>query len=116
MRYILNTFAGIGLIATVLVAFGLWLDFRNFDRTRGGYEPPFAGVIGDPIDWLSMDRTPTGVAKRGYVVNVLADGTTGMISFEIFKQKIDFRRFSERALAVHKPREAFVEMGFKPEF
>ena len=59
---------------------------------------------------------PTGLAKRGYVVNVLVDGTTGMISFEVFKQKIDFHPFSDRALVVHKPREAFIAMGFNPEF
>ena len=50
-----------------------------------------------------MDRTATGLAKRGYVVNVLVDGTTGMISFEVFKQIIDFRPLSDRALVVPEP-------------
>ena len=89
---------------------------RDFDQTKGGYEAPYEGVTGSPVDWFAMDRTPTGLAKRGHVLNVLVNGTTGMISFEIFKQKIDFQKLSGRALVVHKPREAFIALGFDPEF
>jgi len=114
--YILKTFATIGGLAITTIAYGLYLDISNFDQTKGGYEAPYNGVSGTPVDWFALDRTPTGLAKRGYVVNVLVDGTSGMISFEVFKHKIDFRTFSDRALAVHKPREAFVALGFHPEF
>jgi len=46
----------------------------------------------------------------------IVNGTTGMISFEIFNQNIDWQVFSGRALVVHKPREALIRRGFKPEF
>jgi len=116
MTYILAAFAALGFIAAALVATGLYLDVTDFDRTSGGYTAPFTGVTGEPVDWHCLDRTPTGFAMRGLVVNVLVDGTTGMISFEVLKRKIDFRPLSERALVVHKPRQALIAMGFKPEF
>lgn len=116
MNYVLFPFAMLGLAALVMVAVGLWLDISDFDNTNGGYEAPYEGVTGEPVDWSAMDRTPTGIAKRGYVLNVLVNGRTGMISFELFGRSIPFRPFSERALVVHKPREAFVAMGFEPEF
>lgn len=116
MSYIINGFAALGVLSISVIIIGIVLDIQDFDRTKGGYEAPYEGVTGDPVDWYSLDQTPSGIAKRGHVINVLVDGTTGMISFEIFRQKIDFRPFSDRALVVHKPREAFVAMGFKPEF
>ena len=116
MNYIIYLFATVGAVAIVFFVVGFWLDFQSFDQTRGGYEPPFQGVEGEPVDWLALDRTPTGVAKRGRVVNTLVDGTTGMISFEVYGVEFPFRPFSERALAVHKPREAFKALGFDPEF
>ena len=54
------------------------------DHTKGGYELPYVGVTGDPIDWDSMDLTSTGLVRRGYVLNFLVNGTTGMISLELF--------------------------------
>jgi len=57
-----------------------------------------------------------GLARRGRVVNTLVNGTTGMISFEIYGVEIPFRPLSPRALAVQKPREAFIAMGFDPQF
>ena len=116
MSYVLYPFAAIGFAAVALLAWGLWLDIGDFDTTRGGYTAPYDGVTGEPVDWLALDRTPTGLAKRGHVVNVLVDGTTGMISFELFGIVVPFRPFSERALVVHRPREAFVALGFEPEF
>ncbi len=116
MSYILTLFAMLGALALATVFFGLYLDISDFDRTKGGYEAPYEGVTGEPVNWLALDRTPTGLAKRGHVVNVLVNGTTGMISFEIFKKKIDFRPLSERALKVHKPKEAFIKLGFDPRF
>lgn len=109
-------FALIGLTPGLIMVTGIYLDIKNFDQTKGGYEPPFAGVTGAPVNWDSLDLTSSGLVKRGYVINVLVNGTTGMISFEIFKKKFDWRAFSERALIVHKPREALVRRGFSPEF
>jgi hypothetical protein len=112
----IKLFALIGLVTVTFFVVGLYLDVKDFDRTKGGYEAPYEGVTGEPVDWDSMDLTSTGLAKRGHVVNVLVNGTTGMISFELFKQQIDWRVFSARALIVHKPKEALIRRGFKPEF
>ena len=95
---------------------GIFLDIKGFDQTKGGYEPPYTGVTGETVDWDSMDLTSTGLVKRGHVVNVIVNGTTGMISFEIFKMTIDWQEFSGRALVVHKPREALIKRGFEPTF
>ena len=116
MGLTIKLFALIGITLVLTAVVGIFLDFRDLDKTNGGYEPPYVDVTGEPVDWDSMDLTSTGLAKRGYVINVLVNGTTGMISFEIFKQEIDWRVFSDRALVVHKPREALVRRGFKPEF
>ena len=116
MTNVLYLFAAIGFLATGLLIAGLYLDISSFDKTSGGYEAPYSNVSGEPVDWFAMDRTDTGFAKRGHVVNVLVHGTTGMISFEVFRQQIGFRPFSDRALVVHKPREAFIALGFRPEF
>lgn len=116
MGITIKLLALIGLTLVFIMIAGIYLDFKNFDQTTGGYEPPFTGVTGNPVNWDSLDLTSSGLAKRGYVINVLVNGTTGMISFEIFKHQFDWRAFSERALIVHKPREAFIRRGFSPEF
>lgn len=104
------------MAVVALLAIGLVLDLRAFDQTRGGYEPPYTDYTGMPIDWAEVDTTPSGMARRGHVVNVLIDCTNGMIALEWFKLRISFRELSPRALVVHKPREACVERGFSPQF
>lgn len=116
MSIFIKILAVIGSVFLVLLATGIALDIRDFDRTKGGYDPPYEGVTGDPIDWDSLDLTATGLVKRGYIVDTHVNGTTGMISFEIFKLNVDFRPLSERAIAVHNPREVFKRRGFEPEF
>lgn len=105
--------AALGLSAILA---GAASDIRSFDRTSGGYEPPYEGVIGEPIDWSSVETTETGMLRRGWVIDFLADCTTGMLHGRILGVEIPFRPFSDRAIAVHKPREACVERGFAPEF
>lgn len=109
-------FAAVGFAATVLFAAGLVSDLRAFDRTRGGYQPPYTDYTGTPTDWTLADTSRAGMAYRGRVVNVLIDCTTGMISFQWFGLELPFRQFSPRALAVHKPRQACRERGFDPQF
>lgn len=116
MTIIVKIFVIIGFLLSALIITGLFLDITGFDRTKGGYTAPYEGFTGEPVDWDRMDITSTGLVKRGYIVDVLVDGTTGMISFEVFKQTFDWQTFSDRALVVHKPREALIKKGFKPEF
>ena len=86
------------------------------DHTQGGYEAPYIGVTGETIDWEAMDLTSTGLVRRGHVLNFIVNGTTGMISLEMFGFAYEARNLSPRAIKVHKPREAFIRRGFKPEF
>ena len=116
MSIVLKLFALIGLLSGLLLVLGVYLDIKDFDRTQGGYTPPYLGATGDPVDWDGMDLTTTGLVKRGHVINILVNGTTGMISFEVFKTKINWQVFSDRALVVHRPREALIKRGFTPEF
>lgn len=115
-KYLIGTFAALGALAAVFLVAGLVQDVRSFDGTSGGYEPPYTDYTGEPIDWAMLDITSEGMAHRGHVVNVLINCTSGMMSFELFKVTVPFREFSNRALAVHKPREACAARGFEPAF
>ncbi|MED4454098.1 hypothetical protein [Metabacillus fastidiosus] len=42
--------------------------------------------------------------------------TTGMISIQLFRQNLNYRIVSERAIKVHKPREACETRGFTTTF
>lgn len=113
---IVRGFAGLGLALALLVIIGAALDMASFDGTKGGYEPPYTDYTGEPINWDDCDVTETGMVRRGYVVHTLLHCTSSMISFEIFRQEIPFRKVSERGVVVHKPREACIARGFAPEF
>lgn len=111
-----RSFAALGALSAVLLVGGFVQDVRSFDGTSGGYEPPYTNYTGSPIDWESLDDTSDGMAHRGHVVNVLIDCMSGMMSFEVFKVTVPFRTFSDRALAIHKPRDACEARGFTPTF
>lgn len=110
--------AGAALAALLVLAFGggLFLDVRAFDRTQGGYEAPYTDFTGTPTDWSRMASTPHGMRADGHVLTVHIDCTTGMMEFELLGIRFPFREFSERALVVHRPREACIERGFAPAF
>ena len=100
-------FALIGFVSVLLLCIGFIMDFRSFDQTQGGYEPPYTDFTGQPIRWQELDTTTVGMVHRGYVVDVLID---------VFGMEIPWRSFSERALVVHKPRDACEDRGFSPRF
>ena len=109
-------FAIIGMITVIYALVGITIDVVTFDQTKGGYEAPYEGWKGTPVDWDRMDITQGGLVKRGYVLDVYVNGTTGMISFGILGMKIDWQTFSDRALKVHQPREGLRRRGFDPQF
>jgi len=113
---LLKFFSMIGISAVVFLSVALYLDIQEMDKTDGGYEPPYADVTGETINWHSMDLTATGLVRRGIVLNFIVNGTTGMISLEFLGLTLEARKLSERAIVVHKPREAFIARGFTPEF
>ncbi|MCH9704829.1 MAG: hypothetical protein K0U15_01715 [Proteobacteria bacterium] len=116
IRTTINIYAILGVLAVIAVVVGFARDFAAFDQTKGGYEPPYKEYTGTPINWDAGDRSSNGFVQRGRIINTLLNCTTGMISFQIYGNIIDFRQVSERAIAVHKPREACERSGFNPEF
>ena len=68
------------VLVSLLIA-GLVADFLSFDRTKGGYEPPYTDYTGEPIDWATVETTPTGMRKSGYILDGFVDCTTGMMHF-----------------------------------
>lgn len=111
-----RTFAFIGLALSTAIVAGLLADVRSFDRTSGGETPPYTDYQGTPMDWSVLDTTVAGMVARGHVVDVLVDCTSGMMTFQAAGITVPFRVFSERALAIHKPREACRARGFVPAF
>ena len=109
-------FAVVGIVLSGLLVTGLTIDVRNVDHTEGAYAPPYTGWTGTPIDWSTGSVSSEGIVGRGVVFDTLLDCTTGMVSFDLFGQRIDYRPVSPRAIAVHKPREACTERGFEPQF
>lgn len=108
--------AVIGFITITCGIVGAVIDVLTFDQTKGGYEYPYEGWTGNPVDWDRLDITETGLVKRGYSLDVFVHGESGMISFGFLGMKFDWQTFSERALKVHQPREALIRKGFEPKF
>jgi hypothetical protein len=100
----------------VVTLAGAVADLREFDQTRGGYDPPYEGWTGTPIDWSAGAVTSTGYLNPGRVVSTTMDCTTGMLAFVVLGVSVDYRVVSPRAIAVHRPREACADAGFDPQF
>lgn len=115
-RLAAGTLAVLGFVLTALILGGLVADGLSFDRTSGGYEPPYTGYTGEPIDWEATHVTEEGFFKDGYVLDLYVDCTTGMVSFEVYGRRWDWRALSGRALVVHRPAEACEAEGFSPDF
>ncbi|TQE99692.1 MAG: hypothetical protein FKY71_07240 [Spiribacter salinus] len=113
---VVSGFALIGFVTVLLLGTGVVMDVRSIDQTRGGYEPPYTDFTGEPVRWEQLDTTATGMVHRGHVVDVLIDCSSGMMTFDVFGLEIPWRGFSERALVVHKPRDACKDRGFSPRF
>ncbi|EAR01395.1 hypothetical protein [Maribacter sp. HTCC2170] len=116
MKYFTLFFALIGVMVILYGIIGLTLDIISLYQTKGGHEYPYEGWTGKPVDWDALDLTQTGLVKRGYVLDVHVHGTTGMISFGFLGFQKNWQTFSDRALKVHKPKEAFLRRGFDPQF
>jgi hypothetical protein len=113
---IVKSLAAIGGAALLLLMAGVFLDFREFDRTSGGYEPPYEDWTGTPIDFASAYRTETGLFKDGRVISSHVDCGSGMVSLIAAGVWFDWRPLSPRAIAVHAPREACRARGFEAGF
>lgn len=111
-----RVFIIIGFFTILLMGIGLVLDYRAIDPTQGGYTPPYENYTGNPIDWNQLDTTQEGMVYRGFVLDILINCRTGMVSFETYRYRINWRKLSPRALAVHEPQTACRQRGFSPKF
>ena len=111
-----SIFSATGIVAILALVIGLVADIRSADSTKGGYEYPFTGWSGKTIDFSAMYQTKDGLYKSGYVIDQFFDCNTGMISWKILGViKGEFRKFSERALVVHKPQDECKARGYNPD-
>jgi len=111
-----SIFSAVGIFTILAIVLGLFVDIRSADRTKGGYEYPFEGWSGKTIDFSAMYQTNDGLYQRGYVIDQFFNCNTGMISWEILGVvKGEFRKFSERAIVVHKPQGECKVRGFNPD-
>ncbi len=115
-RRLVAAMAVVGTVLAGALITGAALDIARFDQTSGGYEAPYTGWTGTPIDWTDGAVTGDGFLRPGLVIDTYLNCETGMISFELFGARIDFRVVSERAVAVHRPIEACLDAGFTPDF
>jgi len=110
-----STLSLIGVLTILALVLGLFMDVNSADNTQGGYEYPFEGWSGTPIDFSAMYQTKEGLFKKGYVVDQLFNCNAGLITWEVFGViKGEFRLFSERAIVVHKPQDECKVRGFNP--
>lgn len=113
LRGFTGLLAVVGLATIIYLVAGLAVDISEFDQTSGGYDYPFDGWTGTPVDYSEMFITPEGMYKRGRVIDLYFNCETGMISYSFLSLgRGDFREFSDRAKAVHQPQIACQEFGF----
>lgn len=101
----------VGALAVMVV-----LDVMALDPRRGAYSKPYAGSSGLPVAFSELDVTPFGFVKRGYVLDLHLDCTTGTLALEAFKQRRVLRKLTAGEIALHKPREACRKRGLPHGF
>lgn len=103
-------FALLGLVLVVAIL-GLGAnDILSTDRTSGGYEPPYTGYTGTPIQADEVALEGDTIVIRGNVVDSEISCRTGMWVFDILGVDIPYRPVSPRALTIHRP-QAFCQAG-----
>ena len=73
----------IGALALVYFATGVAADVATFDETSGGYEYPYAGWTGTPIDYSQAYTTSDGLLQPGRIIDLYINCRTGMISYSV---------------------------------
>lgn len=111
-RSLIIFLACIGLIGSLYIIGAALNDIGGFDRTRGGYEPPYTGYTGTPIQRDEIALEGELVVMRGRVIDSEMSCTTGAWSFNLLGFSIPYRTVSERALVVHQPQAFCRENGF----
>lgn len=110
---LLGFFALTGLTTVVLLIVGIVIGIQDADRTNGGYEYPYQGWTGTPIDYPSWYLTETGLFLPGPIVDQDLNCTTGALTLKVFGIiEVPFRPLSDRAKVVHQPQIACQDKGF----
>lgn len=105
--------AVIGAVTVLALTLATVVGVRDADRTSGGYEYPYQGWTGTPIDYASWYLTAEGLFWPGPVVDQALDCTTGQLTLQVFGlADIQFRPLSDRAKVVHQPQVACRDRGF----
>lgn len=107
---ITRLFALLGLaLSATIVGVGV-NDILSTDRTSGGYEPPYTGYTGTPIQADEVALEGDTIVIRGNVVDSEISCRSGMWVFDVLGVDIPYRTVSPRALAIHRP-QAFCRAG-----
>lgn len=105
-------FALLGLVLVVAIVGVGANDILSTDRTSGGYEPPYTGYTGTPIQADEVALEGDTIVIRGNVVDSEISCRTGMWVFDILGVDIPYRPVSPRALTIHRPQEFCQAGGF----
>ncbi|MCU0491393.1 MAG: hypothetical protein MUD01_07390 [Chloroflexaceae bacterium] len=108
--------SGLAIVGTAFLIFvvvGFSIDFANFDQTSGGNTYPYQGWTGTPTNFDTSFTTSEGLFRRGIVVDLYANCSTGMVSVSVLGLgQMEWRQFSDRAKAIHQPQLACQKRGF----
>jgi len=111
--------AGTYLMAAIGLVFSLWFvvntasEVSTIDQTSGGYEYPFEGWSGTPIDYNAWYATSDGLFSDGRAADLHINCTTGRLTISVLSTiDVPFRDFSDRAKVVHQPQMTCRERGF----
>ncbi len=102
-----------GLVTVLALTVAVVTGVRDADRTSGGYEYPYTGWSGTPIDYPSWFLTDKGLFWPGPVVDQDLNCSTGQLTLKVFGLvDIQFRPLSDRAKVIHQPQIACRDRGF----
>jgi hypothetical protein len=111
-RGVLIALTVIGIVLPGYLIGAAVVDIARTDQTRGGYEPPYTGFTGTPIQADQVALEGDQLIIRGRVLDSEISCRTGMWVFDIMGFDIPYRTVSERALVVHRPQEFCRAAGF----
>jgi hypothetical protein len=112
-RGFIGFFALTGLATVVSLLVAVVIGVQDADRTNGGYEYPYQGWTGTPIDYPSWYLSEKGLFLPGPIVDQDLNCTTGQLTLKVFGIiDIEFRPLSDRAKVIHQPQVACRDKGF----
>ncbi len=116
-EFLRSLFSLVGLFAVVLMATAFWFDINQMDPGNGHYMKGGEAVLaGESISFESVEATPEGYAKRGFLLDLLLECRTGRLNLELFKWQFNLGKMSESEVQLHKPNIACKKRGLQTLF